>query len=297
MPKPEKENLDRLNHSGPGAELSIVRHFEKHRRSGVLAIAVATGVLCAASPAAADVTVSPPSAAQGSGENVTFKVTNTGQSAMTRVRLVIPADQPIAEVYPLSVNDWAPQLASRKLDEPLTAIHGAQPVTQAVASVTWIAMPGKALPPGKSADLSVALGPLPTAATQISFTLEPTYADPAKGAALPPAVLTLTPAAPGAETGTHHSGTGGTTGETTSDSEAAAFEALIEAESGPSFWTIAGWVVAALAAAAGLVAVLRNRRRGEPAPAAEASTDTEEKELVGAAKTSAWRYQDKPAEE
>ena len=274
-----------------------MRNLEKHRRAGVLAAAVAAGVLCAASPAAADVTVSPPSAPQGSGVNVTFKVTNTAQSAITKLKLLLPADLPVAEVYPLSVDDWAPQITNRSLDTPLTSIHGGTPVTETASDISWTAMPGKALPPGKSADLLVAMGPLPSSA-QMSFTIQATYADPAKGAPLPPAVLTLTPAAPGQEAATHseHSGTAA---DGTDGTDAATFAALIDANDGPGFWTIAGWVVAALAAAAGAVAVLRSRRR-PAAPAGEPEAgEPKDKELVGAAKAprvTAWSYKDSPEE-
>ena len=295
MPKPGKENSERLNHSGAGTELPVVRQLEKHRRTGIVAVAVAAGVLGAASPAAADVTVSPPSAPQGSGANVTFRVTNTAQSAITKVKLVLPADQPVAEVYPLSVDDWAPQIVNRPLDAPLIGVHGDTSVTETAANITWIAMPGKALAPGKSTDLSVAMGPLPTTA-QMSFTLQPTYADPAKGAAMPPVTLTLTPAAPGAAaTHSAHSGTG----TTTTDTDDVDFQALIDADNGPGFWTIAGWVVAALIGAAGAVALLRSRRRNATTPESAADAKAESKELVSAAKAprvTSWSYKDGPEE-
>lgn len=293
MPKPGKENSERLNHSGAGTELTVVRQLEKHRRTGIVAVAVAAGVLGVASPAAADVTVSPPSAPQGSGANLTFRVTNTAQSAITKVKLVFPADQPVAEVYPLSVDDWAPLIVSRPLATPLLGVHGDTQVNETAADITWIAMPGKALAPGKSTDLSVAMGPLPTS-TQMSFTVQPTYADPAKGAVMPPVTFTLTPAAPGqAPTHSTHSGT---TGTTTTDGDED-FAALLAADSGPGFWTIAGWVVAALMAAAGGIALLRSRRRNNPAP--EAKPTAEAKELVSAGKTprvTSWSYKDGPEE-
>jgi len=294
MPKPEKENSERLNHSGFGTELPVVRQLEKHRRTGIVAVAIAAGVLGAASPAAADATVSPPSAPQGSGANVTFRVTNTAQSAITKVKLVFPADQPVAEVYPLSVDDWAPLIVNRPLDAPLIGVHGDTSVTETAADITWIAMPGKALAPGKSADLSVAMGPLPTAA-QMSFTLQPTYADPAKGAAMPPVTLTLTPAAPGAAA--THSTHSGTTGTTTTGTDDVDFQALIDADNGPGFWTIAGWVVAALVGAAGAIAVLRSRRRNKAAT--EVEPEAEAKELVSAGKAprvTSWSYKDGPEE-
>ncbi|WP_158277687.1 DUF1775 domain-containing protein [Pseudosporangium ferrugineum] len=296
--------------------------LEKHRRAGVLAATTAAGVLGLAAPAAADATVSPAAVPQGSGQNVAFTVTNTGQSPITRVRLVLPADQPVAEVYPLSVPDWAPQIEHRKLDKPLDSIHGGgTQVTETAASITWIAMPGKTLPPGRSADLTVALGPLPTTGSHMSFTVQPTYADPAKGAPMPPVVLNLTPAAPG-QAAAGHGGHGGTAaGDTTgSDADAATFAAMADAaDDGPGFWTIAGWVVAALAAAGGAVAVLRSRRRTETSPAAPAGESAAptgetaapaggtaapageaaaERELVPAGKprVTAWRYKDGPEE-
>jgi hypothetical protein len=127
----------------------------------------------------------------------------------------------------------------------------------------------------------------------MSFTVQPTYADPAKGAPVPPAVLTLTPAAPGQGAATHGGGHAGATGTGTSDADAATFQALIDAaDDGPGFWTVAGWVVAALAAAAGAIAVLRARRRPAPA-AAEPEAEEQDKELVGTApKASNWRYQE-----
>ncbi|GID92406.1 hypothetical protein Adi01nite_18180 [Amorphoplanes digitatis] len=268
----------------------------KHRRAGVVAAAVAAGVLCAASPAAADVTVSPPTAPQGGGADVTFQVKNTAQSAITRVKLLLPADLPVAEIYPLSVDDWAPRIVNRPLDKPMLGLHGNSQVSETAAEITWIAMPGKALAPGKSADLTVAMGPLPTSA-QMTFKVEATYAEPAKGAAIPPVVLTLTPAAAGQQPAGHdggHSGTG------TDQLDPAVVAALLEADDGPGFWTVAGWVVAALAVAAGAIAVLRSRRRGATAGEEPGAADEDEdKELVGAAKAprvTAWSYQDGPGD-
>jgi hypothetical protein len=57
--------------------------------------------------------------------------------------------------------------------------------------------------------------------------------------------------------------------------------------------------VAALAAAAGVIAVLRGRRRGGPAPEQPESKNDDGKDLVGAAKAprvTSWSYQDGPTE-
>jgi uncharacterized protein DUF1775 len=233
------------------------------RHAGVTLVAAAAGALLGAGPALADVTVSPPSAAQGSGVNLIYHVTNTGSRPLATVTLGLPDDSPVAEVYPLSVDDWAPKIDTRTLSSPLPTIHGGVPATTTASAITWIAMPGKALAPGRSADLGVAIGPLPDLSS-MRFTVATTYAGGKPGPAMPPVTLTLTPAAPGAAA--THDGHGGTTatGTDPSDAEAAAFAAVVaDAQRGPSVWSIAGWVVAGLALLGGLGMVLRGRHRAE----------------------------------
>jgi hypothetical protein len=266
------------------------------RRAGVLAAAVAAGVVGMAGPAFADVTVSPSSAPQGSGQNLHLTVTNTGSAAITKVKLVMPADTPVAEVFPLSVDDWAPQIEHRTLDTPLTSTHGGAPVTQTAASITWLAVTGP-LPPGKSADLAVALGPLPMT-SQMTLTVIPTYADGKVGPAMPPVTLKLTPAQPAAGHGHGNSSSGNSSsGNSSGDSEEAAFAAIAEqAQRGPGFWSIAGWVIAGLALAGAAVLLLRGRHRREDADDEEPEpADEEKKEPVSTgAKITAWSYRDGP---
>ncbi len=266
------------------------------RRAGVLAATAATAVLTTAAPALADVTVEPPSAVQGEGANVHFGVTNTGTAPITRVKLVLPADNPVAEVFPLSVDDWAPQITPLKLRTPLTGTHGGAPVTETAAAITWIAVGGD-LAPGETADLAVALGPLPATST-MTFALEPTYAGGKPGPALPPAVLTLTPST-GAAAGGHGTTHGGTAGGTTggvSAGDAEMYRALTEqADDGPGFFSVAGWVLAGLAATAAGVLLYRGRHRAEPTEDDEPQDD-EPKEPVGAgaARVTSWSYRDGP---
>lgn len=235
------------------------------RHAGVTLVAAAAGAFLGAGPALADVTVSPPSAVQGSGENLVFHVTNTGAQPMTTVTLKLPADTPVAEVYPLSVDKWAPKIAMRTLSSPLPTIHGDTTTTQTAGAITWIAMPGQALAPGGTADLGVAIGPLPDLSS-MQFAVSATYAGGKAGPAMPPATLTLTPAAPGAEAETH-AGHGGAVAAPTADpdeAENAAFAAVVaQSQRGTPVWSIAGWVVAGLALLAGLGMVLRGRHRAE----------------------------------
>lgn len=265
------------------------------RRAGVPAAAAAAIGLLSATPALADVTVSPTSAAQGSGANLTLHVTNTGTQPVGTITLRLPADTPIAEVYPLSVDNWAPRIEPLTLKTPLTTIHGGTPVTETAGAITWIAMPGKALAPGKAADVAVAVGPLPTVGS-MKLAVTTTYTDGKAGPVMPPASLTLTPAAPGQAAPTHHGGDAtGTTGGTAEDDF---FQnAIAEAERGPSFWAVAGWVVAGLVIIAGAVMMLRARHRraeddeepdedGKPDETAQAQEEPKEPVAAGGSKWS-----------
>lgn len=281
-------------------ELPLVRHFHLARRAGVPALAAAIGALIAA-PAFADVSVTPTTAVQGSGENLDFHVTNNGTKPLGTVTLKLPDDTPVAEVYPLSNDRWAPKIQMKTLASPLPTIHGGVPATQATTSITWLGMPGLQLAPGKSDVLSVAIGPLPTLST-MQFTLVTTYADGSPGPAQPPVTLTLTPDTTGQVAAEHaaHGGaaaTGSTDGDPAAAAEDAQFaKAVADATRGPSIWSLAGWGLAVLALALAGLYFWRGRHRAEadedePADEDEAAApaDTEpagEKQPVTAGKWS-----------
>jgi hypothetical protein len=262
------------------------------RRAGVMTAVTAVGVLFAAGPAAADVSVSPASVPQGSGANLSFHVTNEGSAPITEVTLKIPADSPIAEVYPLSVDEWAPRITYRELTVPLKAIHGATPVTEAADTIVWLAVNGARIEPGKSADLTVALGPMP-ALSSVRFTVDTKYADGKAGPTMPATVAT-SPSNGGVPV--HH---GNATGTDTAAAEEALFGQLAaqaQQDDGPSPLSIGGWVVAALALVATGVMALRGRHRaeeepGEPdeTPGDDAADEDGEKEPV-AVGDSKWSY-------
>ena len=264
------------------------------RRAGVPVVAAVFGALVA-TPALADVTVSPTSAVQGSGENVTFHVTNTGAKPLGTVTLKMPDDTPVAEIYPLSVDDWAPKIEMRTLSTPLPSLHDSIPVTETAKAITWIAMPGLALAPGKSTDLSIAIGPLPTLGS-MRFTLVTKYTDGKPGPAMSPASLTLTPAAPGQATDPHAGHDGTTTAPVAVDPNALAVE---PGDRGPWVSSLLGWVVAALALLGGVVMMLRSRHRAEEddepededanTPAEKPSAEGDAKEPV-AAGSSKWSF-------
>ncbi|GIE94717.1 hypothetical protein Ari01nite_21820 [Paractinoplanes rishiriensis] len=206
-----------------------------------------------ATPALADVTVSPKTAVQGSGDNLTFTVTNDGTQPLQTVRLTWPKDTPVAEVYPLSVDNWAPRIDIQKLATPLKQIHGATPVTEVAESITWLAMPGKALAPGKSAKLSIAIGPLPTLSS-MKFTVYTTYPDGKAGPTMP-ASIALAPGVAGPNGTGHHPGNA---------AEDALFaDVVADATRGPSIASMGGWVFGGLVLIGALFYFWRGRHRAE----------------------------------
>jgi hypothetical protein len=178
----------------------------------------------------------------------------------------------VAEVYPLSVDDWAPKIETVKLSSPLPTIHGGIPADETTGSITWIAMPGLALAPGKATDLTIAIGPLPTLSS-MRFTVITKYTDGKPGPAMSPASIALTPAVPGQTVDPHAGHDGGSTTVSPTDpaaadpnaaAEDAAFaQAVANATRGPSVLSIAGWFVAALVLIGAVVMMLRNRHRAE----------------------------------
>lgn len=274
-----------------------MRHSQLARLAGVPVAAAALGVLVA-TPALADVTVSPTTAYQGSGQNLTLRVTNDGDKPLHTITLKFRDDTPLAEAYPLSVPDWAPKITMRKISTALKTVHGDTTTTDVAASITWLAMPGKDLAPGKSADLSVAVGPLPTLSS-IQLDVASTYADGKPGPALTPPTLTLTPDPTGEKAAHAHSvngGSGPAAGEQAAQ-EAQLFKTAIEeAERGPSVWSIGGWVIAGLALLGGAFVMWRNRHRADDEPDAPIEDlpdedPAEEKEPVTAGSgTSKWAF-------
>ncbi|MEH1099048.1 DUF1775 domain-containing protein [Micromonospora sp. CPCC 205561] len=185
------------------------------RRAGAVAVLVATGVLAWPAPAyAADVTTNPTRAPQSGSVKLEFVVPEEVPGTRTaRIEIRLPADAPIAEVYPMSVPGWAPRITSRALDRPLTGLHGSR-VDRVTSAVTWIRMPGTAAGPAR---LTLSVGPLPRA-DRVAFEVVRTYADGKvvrwagpTGARRAP-TLTLLPVAPGAAAGHGGHGAGPGTG-------------------------------------------------------------------------------------
>jgi uncharacterized protein YcnI len=138
--------------------------------------AAVVGAVALATPAAADVTVTPPNALQGGPAELAFHVPDERPGAYTtKVELVPPDATPIAEIYPMSVDGWAPMTATRKLDQPVDLIHGTS-TTEVPSSITWTRVVDVAPTPGQPVVLTVSLGPMPQA-DRVVFTIVQTYSD------------------------------------------------------------------------------------------------------------------------
>ncbi|GIJ77568.1 Domain of unkown function [Micromonospora phaseoli] len=182
------------------------------RRRGALVAALATAVvlLWPATAQAAEVSFTPTEARQGESVKLEFVVPDERPGVPTEsIEIRVPADPPIAEVYPLSVDGWAPLITTRKLDTPVAGLHA--PATDVVtAAVTWSRTPDAGDGPAR---LLLSMGPLPQT-DRLDFELLQTYADgmvvrwgPGQRPLPALALLPGDPAAPGA-----HGGHGGVPG-------------------------------------------------------------------------------------
>lgn len=246
-------------------------------RAAVVAGVAAGAALAFATPAVADITVTPEQAVQGTAARLTFRVTNdAARTAITRVRVKLPAEAPIAEVYPLSVSDWAPQMQTRSLATALPGVHGTQQ-SEITTVVTWIAV-NKGLPPGGSAELSLEVGPLPQT-DKLAFQIEQTNSDrsvvrytadaTATGAAERPAVVVrLRPPAAG-ESG-HAPVHGGAPNGTQQQAAAPAPE-----ESRSNAWWLAGAMLLI-----GVIAGLGIARQKRTPPAPESDSSAPDKRMA-----------------
>lgn len=179
------------------------------RRAGAVAALAAAAVLAwPATADAADVTTNPTQARQGDAVKLEFVVPEERPGTRTdRIEVRLPADAPIAEVYPMSVDGWAPRITTRRLDQPVTGLHGVR-LDTVTSAVTWTRMPGSGAAPAR---LTLSMGPLPQV-DRFTFQVIQTYADgtvvrwadPAGAHRAP--VLVLSPAPPGAVAG--HGGHG-----------------------------------------------------------------------------------------
>src|SRR5262245_50660387 len=116
-------------------------------RVGTTAALAVGGVLLAAAPVDAHVTVRPATAAQGSSEILSFSVPNESATASTvGVQVELPTKSPIASVAVQPMPGWTIAVDKVTLAKPVRTDDGQ--VTQAAGRITWTATAG-GLTPGQ----------------------------------------------------------------------------------------------------------------------------------------------------
>jgi periplasmic copper chaperone A len=223
----------------------------------VLVLVAMLGVVLAAGPAFAHVSVDPPEANQGGYATLTFQVPNeTDNADTTQFEVDLPADNPIASVSVQPVPGWTAVVEKTTLAKPVTTDDG--PVTEGVSKITWS---GGTIKPGEFQQFPVSMGPLPET-DEIVFKALQTYSDgtvvrwieatPASGEEPehPAPVVTLEKVAEGAD---HHAAE-------SADSDTAAASTESDDDSSSDTLGIVAIVVGALGVILGGVALARTGR-------------------------------------
>ena len=225
--------------------------------------------MMAAAPALAHVTVNPSEAAQGSFEELAFRVPNEQDTADTiKVEVKFPTDTPIGSVSVKPHPGWTVDVQKETLATPITTDDGT--VTEAVSVITWS---GGKIGPGEFDDFEVSAGPMPdvdslkfpTVQTYSDGTVDSWIQDTPPGGAEPehPApVLTLTPASAAGDGHASDSSSSESSSSSTAPSVNVTGATVVKKES--SGLAVAALIVAAIALVLGGIALFRPRRSAPP---------------------------------
>ncbi len=135
-------------------------------------VGLVVGVLGAAGPASAHVTVQPGEAPQRGFTTQFFQVPNESDDASTvEVEVTFPTDHPITSVRTEPVPGWQVQVEMAPLASPIEDEDGE--ITEAVGTVTWS---GGRIEPGQFQRFPFSFGPTPDA-PQLEFKAVQTYSD------------------------------------------------------------------------------------------------------------------------
>src|SRR5260221_6326983 len=145
----------------------------------VLASAMAGAIVCVlAAPAAAHVTIDPPSAPQGSTVKLSFLVPNEEKTAtVTKVQILFPAppEAPIPGVTVGQKPGWKSTVTNKHLAKAIVTADGSIP--DIVSEIDWVAVtPAAAVKPGEFGEFTIDADGLPDA-TQVVFKAVQTYSN------------------------------------------------------------------------------------------------------------------------
>lgn len=140
----------------------------------VVVVAAVVGMLAAAAPAWAHVTVNPREAPQGGFAKLAFRVpTERDNASTTQLEVAFPSEPPIPNVRVKPHPGWTYLIDRRPLPTPIQAEGG--PITHAVTKITWTATsPPTAIKPDEFDEFEVSLR-LPEGVDQVVFPAIQTY--------------------------------------------------------------------------------------------------------------------------
>jgi uncharacterized protein YcnI len=139
-------------------------------------VIVATGL--PAAPAAAHVSIDPPSVPKGSTAHVSFIVPNESEDARTnRVQVYFPpAPEAIPEVAVEAMEGWHVSIRKQRLSSPIVTEDGS--ISEVVSSITWVANnTSTAIGPDEFAAFSINADGLPDDADEVVFRVVQSYND------------------------------------------------------------------------------------------------------------------------
>jgi periplasmic copper chaperone A len=141
-------------------------------RFGVALAAAGLAFVAVPAPADAHVEIRPAQVEGGGTAKVAFGVPNERDNASTtRLRVILPQDQPIGSARATPMRGWRARVDTRKLDAPIQ-VNGTE-IDTVVSQVTWTATSG-GIQPGTFADFRLRLGELPKSG-DLAFTVLQTY--------------------------------------------------------------------------------------------------------------------------
>jgi uncharacterized protein len=192
---------------------------------GTVLAAAGLGLLFAAAPAWAHVTVVAPGVSAGASDaEITVRVPDESDSAATTgLKLQLPTDHPIAGVLVAPLAGWTATVKQTKLATPIKTDDG--DISEVVSEVDWTAAAGGGIRPGFFGQFTIIAGKLPDGVNSLTFKAIQQYSDgstvswieqPAPGSSQEPEhpapVLTLTgtsaTGSPDASTSSPVTGTG-----------------------------------------------------------------------------------------
>lgn len=167
--------------------MSLPRPSRALARAAVVATAFAAALTAGVGIASAHVTVSSTDARAGGEGTVVFTVPNESDAAtVTRVRIQIPDNAPLASVSVEPVPGWTATTTPTTLKHPLTTDDGDH-VTTADSVIDFTAAAGGGIAPGQFQEFRISGGPFPDAKS-MTFNVVQSYSDGSEAAWIEPTV-------------------------------------------------------------------------------------------------------------